>query len=69
VRTIALDVTDERAACDAVKCALEAFGRLDVLVNNAGYGSRTTRGGCRARSIDILVNGLTGDPIAITGRM
>jgi NAD(P)-dependent dehydrogenase (short-subunit alcohol dehydrogenase family) len=38
VRAAALDVTDARAAGDAVKMAVDAFGRLDVLVNNAGYG-------------------------------
>src|SRR5437899_4696138 len=38
VRAVALDVTDARAASDAVKTAVDAFGRLDVLVNNAGYG-------------------------------
>src|SRR6266852_5737464 len=38
VRAAALDVTDESAAGDAIKTALEAFGRLDVLVNHAGYG-------------------------------
>ena len=38
VRAVALDVTDERAAGDAIRTAIEAFGRLDVLVNNAGYG-------------------------------
>lgn len=38
VRTVALDVTDERAARDAIESALHTFGRLDVLVNNAGYG-------------------------------
>ena len=39
VRTIALDVSDEQAASDAVKMAIAAFGRLDLLVNNAGYGN------------------------------
>jgi NAD(P)-dependent dehydrogenase (short-subunit alcohol dehydrogenase family) len=38
VRTVALDVTNEQAAVDAVAVATKAFGRLDVLVNNAGYG-------------------------------
>ncbi|HGM5582657.1 TPA: SDR family NAD(P)-dependent oxidoreductase [Pseudomonas putida] len=38
VRVVALDVTDEQAAQKAVQLALDAFGRLDVLVNNAGYG-------------------------------
>jgi NAD(P)-dependent dehydrogenase (short-subunit alcohol dehydrogenase family) len=37
VRTVALDVTDGNAAKNAVAAAVGAFGRLDVLVNNAGY--------------------------------
>lgn len=36
--TFALDVTDELQAQQAVAEALRRFGRLDVLVNNAGYG-------------------------------
>jgi NAD(P)-dependent dehydrogenase (short-subunit alcohol dehydrogenase family) len=38
VRTATLDVTDEAAAHAAVQVAIDAFGRLDVVVNNAGYG-------------------------------
>ena len=34
----ALDVTDEAQAHRAAKEATTAFGRIDVLVNNAGYG-------------------------------
>jgi len=36
--TVALDVTDEASVEAAVRAALERFGRVDVLVNNAGYG-------------------------------
>src|SRR5947209_7838922 len=37
IRTAPLDVTDEREAYAAVQAAVDAFGRLDVVVNNAGY--------------------------------
>jgi NAD(P)-dependent dehydrogenase (short-subunit alcohol dehydrogenase family) len=35
----ALDVTDAVAAKNAVAAGVEAFGRLDVIVNNAGYAN------------------------------
>jgi NAD(P)-dependent dehydrogenase (short-subunit alcohol dehydrogenase family) len=38
VLPLALDVTDREAAFAAVGTAVERFGRLDVVVNNAGYG-------------------------------
>jgi NAD(P)-dependent dehydrogenase (short-subunit alcohol dehydrogenase family) len=34
----ALDVTDPDQASEAVEQAVDRFGRLDVVVNNAGYG-------------------------------
>jgi len=38
IRTAPLDVADEGAAYAALQVAVDAFGRLDVVVNNAGYG-------------------------------
>jgi NADP-dependent 3-hydroxy acid dehydrogenase YdfG len=35
---LGLDVTDKAHVADAVKQAEQRFGRIDVLVNNAGYG-------------------------------
>src|ERR1700677_1535404 len=39
LKLFALDVTDESAAASAVKAALGAFGSLEVVINNAGYGN------------------------------
>jgi NAD(P)-dependent dehydrogenase (short-subunit alcohol dehydrogenase family) len=39
LRTAVLDVTDPATVDAAVETALEAFGQVDVLVNNAGNGS------------------------------
>ena len=36
-RTLALDVTDEASMRAAVEATIAAHGRIDVLVNNAGY--------------------------------
>jgi NAD(P)-dependent dehydrogenase (short-subunit alcohol dehydrogenase family) len=38
VLSVALDVADLNAAQPAIDAALARFGRIDVLVNNAGYG-------------------------------
>jgi len=38
IKPVTLEVRDEAAAKQAVQLAIDSFGRLDVLVNNAGYG-------------------------------
>jgi NAD(P)-dependent dehydrogenase (short-subunit alcohol dehydrogenase family) len=38
IETAALDVTDPASIAEAVKAALAAAGRIDAVINNAGYG-------------------------------
>src|ERR1700735_1396093 len=39
ILTVALDVTDPAGAQAAVAAGVQAFGRLDVVINNAGYAN------------------------------
>jgi transposase-like protein len=71
VRALTLDVTDPHAAVDAVGAAVGAFGRLDVLVNNAG-GSWKKLGGWPFPAIsgcDLLAFLVVHDPSLGAGPM
>ena len=52
-----LDITDEQSAAQAVAAAIERFGRLDVLVNNAGNFF-----GGFLRGVEVRRGGLDGGP-------
>jgi NAD(P)-dependent dehydrogenase (short-subunit alcohol dehydrogenase family) len=51
IRVVGLDVTDSEAAIGAVRTTVEAFGRLDMLVNNAGYGDIASLHNLRATNL------------------
>lgn len=49
-----LDLTDENSMENAVKEAYSRFGKIDVLVNNAGYGYRAAIEESEDEEIDLL---------------
>ncbi|RJG03195.1 oxidoreductase [Noviherbaspirillum sedimenti] len=49
---IGLDVTIVRQADEAVKAAIDKFGRIDVLVNNAGYALLGALEECSAEEVE-----------------
>lgn len=63
VNVIPLDVTDEESARNFIETIYEKEGRIDVLINNAGYGEygpiETTSLESAKRQLDVNVLGLT----------
>ena len=63
---VALDVTNEQQIVDAFAAAKEHFGRLDVVVNNAGYGIQSEIEGTPEPEARRIVETLFWGPVHIT---
>lgn len=54
--TVTGDARDEETAIQTVKAALDAFGRIDVLINNAGMGNYKNLVNTSAAEYDEMMN-------------
>ena len=54
--TIQQDVREDSAPTDAVACAMERFGRLDYLINNAGIGKPKPVHETSDEELDLFLN-------------
>jgi NAD(P)-dependent dehydrogenase (short-subunit alcohol dehydrogenase family) len=66
VLAVELDVTRPEQAPDAVEAAVRRFGRLDVVVNNAGYGSVGAVEEIDLADLRTLMETMYFGPVAVT---
>jgi len=63
--TLAVDVTADDAPVRIVQCALDRFGRLDFLINNAGLGSPTPLHETDDKKLDLFLDVMLRAPFRL----
>lgn len=62
---VALDVTQQEQVTAAVSAAIERFGSIDVLVNNAGYGLRAAVEEATEADVELLFSTNVHGPVRL----
>ncbi|MGB9344299.1 oxidoreductase [Trichococcus sp.] len=62
---VPLDITNKESIADAVKAAADNFGGVDIVVNNAGYGYRSSVEEGEEDSVNLLFDTNFFGPIAL----
>ncbi len=66
---LSLDVTNEKQAKEVVASAIDRFGHIDVLVNNAGYGDNRPFEQVPASEFRLLVETVFFGTVTLTGEV
>src|SRR6202041_4114662 len=65
VETVAVDLTDDDGPARVVQAAVEKWGRIDFLINNAGVGNPTPLHGTEDETLDYSLNVLLRAPFRL----
>jgi NAD(P)-dependent dehydrogenase (short-subunit alcohol dehydrogenase family) len=65
VETVAVDLTDDDGPARVVQAAVEKWGRIDFLINNAGVGNPTPLHGTDDETLDYFLNVMLRAPFRL----
>jgi NAD(P)-dependent dehydrogenase (short-subunit alcohol dehydrogenase family) len=65
IATVAVDLTDDEAPRRIVETAVERWGRIDFLINNAGVGNPTPLHGTDDETLDYFLNVMLRAPFRL----
>ena len=66
VETVAVDLTDDHGPARVVEAAVEKWGRIDFLINNAGVGNPTPLHATDDETLDYFLNVMLRAPFRLT---